>query len=95
MIYQEYFFPDKYSTVPVSQFATAEQSKTGNINQLSAKYGISKARIEAILRLKMTEKEWEKSNKVRENPIPSPVPLSSTPLRDEQPMTTFVQKTII
>lgn len=65
MIYQEYFFPDKYSTVPASQFANVEQSKTGNINQLSVKYGISKARIEAILRLKMQEKEWEKSNKVR------------------------------
>lgn len=65
MIYQEYFFPDKYSMVPASQFANAEQSKTGNINQLSVKHGISKARIEAILRLKIQEKEWEKSNKVR------------------------------
>jgi hypothetical protein len=79
MIYQEYFFPDKHSAVPASQFASEEQPKTGNINQLSVKHGISKARIEAILRLKITEKEWEKSNKVcgrfDSSVVPSPLSL--------------------
>lgn len=65
MIYQEYFFPDQSSTVPASPFAAKSEAKTGNINQLSVKHGVSKARIEAILRLKITEKEWEKTNKVR------------------------------
>lgn len=65
MIYQEYFFPDQFSTVPASPFAAKSESKTGNINQLSVKHGVSKARIEAILRLKIVEKEWEKTNKVR------------------------------
>jgi hypothetical protein len=70
MIYQEYFFPDKVaSSVPASPFAggaskAAGESKTGNIAMLSAKHGISRARIEAVLRLKMMEKEWEKTNKV-------------------------------
>lgn len=70
MIYQEYFFPDKVaSSVPASPLAggasnASGEVKTGNIAMLSAKHGISRARIEAVLRLKMMEKEWEKTNKV-------------------------------
>lgn len=79
MIYQEYFFPDQASTVPASPFAAKSESKTGNINQLSAKHGVSKARIEAILRLKIMEKEWEKTNKVRVGSDP-PLPPSLPPL---------------
>jgi hypothetical protein len=83
MIYQEYFFPDQASTVPASPFAAKSESKTGNINQLSAKHGVSKARIEAILRLKIMEKEWEKTNKVRVGFDSSPTTIPC-PLRDEQ-----------
>ncbi|KAJ9099789.1 hypothetical protein QFC21_003787 [Naganishia friedmannii] len=75
MIYQEYFFPDKVaSSVPASPLAggpskAAGEAKTGNIAMLSAKHGISRARIEAVLRLKMMEKEWEKTNKVLQIPF--------------------------
>ncbi|KAJ9118188.1 hypothetical protein QFC22_004092 [Naganishia vaughanmartiniae] len=75
MIYQEYFFPDKVaSSVPASPLAggapkAAGEVKTGNIAMLSAKHGISRARVEAVLRLKMMEKEWEKTNKILQIPF--------------------------
>ncbi|KAJ9091569.1 hypothetical protein QFC19_009025 [Naganishia cerealis] len=74
MIYQEYFFPDKVSSsVPVSPLAAPSSAKgankTGSIAQISARHGISKARIEAVLRLKMVEKEWQKTNKVLQIPF--------------------------
>jgi hypothetical protein len=55
-----------YVGSPSNKSSTSSRAvSTGlSVAKLSEKYGISKARVEAVLRLKADEKQWEKSGKV-------------------------------